>query len=319
MTSAKTPTGPSLLDLPNELLHQIAEHLPLSALAGWYYASSRPRGIVYRPLITTREAPSSPSSPKPATLTRTLKYPYSAYRTAVLYAACTSSHARILRDLVTTRAFNNHNTPLSPNNTLSTPLGAAMQNRHPIALRTLINAGASLHKFFSILEPAPTLLHTAVLADLLGAVKYICEARGRRGPRLLAPPELGGVDWRVGPELEGATAILLAAQLGSLRIVQYLIAQGARIDSAYADDNGRTPLWWAAWHGHVDVVQFFVDHLRARTGEQGDDVNRPLHIDDADFWDCTALRAAVLGGAMWRSRGFWLGVGRMGGGALRGQ
>ncbi|XP_055308011.1 ankyrin repeat domain-containing protein 29-like [Sitodiplosis mosellana] len=51
----------------------------------------------------------------------------------------------------------------------------------------------------------------------------------------------------------GATALMFAAQFGQLKMVRYLIHEGADID--HIDQNGRTPLILASSNGHTDVVK----------------------------------------------------------------
>lgn len=56
----------------------------------------------------------------------------------------------------------------------------------------------------------------------------------------------------------GRSALLLAVRdAGSLELVEYLHAQGARIDEP--DVNGRTPLSWAAARGRLALVRYLVE------------------------------------------------------------
>ena len=50
----------------------------------------------------------------------------------------------------------------------------------------------------------------------------------------------------------GRTPLQLAASVGSVPVVNRLIAAGADVDAA--DSRGRTPLHAAAWNGHLEVV-----------------------------------------------------------------
>ena len=52
---------------------------------------------------------------------------------------------------------------------------------------------------------------------------------------------------------DGTTPLFLAAQLGHLEVVQYLVQQGA--DKNKATNDGFTPLFSAALKGHLAVVQ----------------------------------------------------------------
>ena len=48
--------------------------------------------------------------------------------------------------------------------------------------------------------------------------------------------------------------LITAAREGHLDEVKSLVEQGAEVDKA--DENGKTPLYWAAQKGHLDVVRF---------------------------------------------------------------
>jgi ankyrin repeat protein len=62
-------------------------------------------------------------------------------------------------------------------------------------------------------------------------------------------------------DLDGRTALILAAGQGNSAIVQMLIDQKARV--AAADKNGGTALHWAAERGHAEVVRLL---LAAKAG-----------------------------------------------------
>lgn len=57
--------------------------------------------------------------------------------------------------------------------------------------------------------------------------------------------------------LDGRTALMNGAVIGSRAIVSYLLKQGADINMA--DDNGRTALMFASSRGHKDVVSMLLD------------------------------------------------------------
>lgn len=53
------------------------------------------------------------------------------------------------------------------------------------------------------------------------------------------------------------TALLWAADMGNLEVLQLLVARGASLDAV--DDNGLTALLWAADRGHVACVTALLD------------------------------------------------------------
>ncbi|MBT4856030.1 hypothetical protein HOM50_03885 [bacterium] len=56
----------------------------------------------------------------------------------------------------------------------------------------------------------------------------------------------------------GSTALIVAAQKGSLIIIQYLLAHGANI--SMGDRNQRTALWWAVHHEYFTLARYLVEH-----------------------------------------------------------
>jgi ankyrin repeat protein len=112
----------------------------------------------------------------------------------------------------------------------------------------------------------------------------------------------------------GYSALHTAAELRRTLAVQLLIGHRAEVDRKAL--NGSTPLFWAAYGGHVDAVQILLDagadvHIASREGTALDAAQRRGHTDvaeqvlvtmskSASSWDyanidMTAAHAASLG------------------------
>lgn len=82
------------------------------------------------------------------------------------------------------------------------------------------------------------------------AEAFMALVRGQHlSPKELATPLAGG----------GATALMLSCLHGSKEMVRYLLdTRLASVKERTA--NGREPLSYAAWNGHVDIIRFLVQH-----------------------------------------------------------
>ncbi len=58
---------------------------------------------------------------------------------------------------------------------------------------------------------------------------------------------------------DGETALMIAANAGSVEVVKQLIAHGADVNAAESR-KGQTALMWAAAEGHPDVVQVLIEN-----------------------------------------------------------
>ena len=99
-------------------------------------------------------------------------------------------------------------------------------------------------------------------------------------------PEMLELFLNQGGDVERNYSLLIAAQLGNPRIVEMLIWSMARLEMR-DPVKGRTPLMWAAAHGHTEAVEVLVDHdadVRAAT-DTGD-------FEDHD--DGTAIHLAIV-------------------------
>lgn len=63
----------------------------------------------------------------------------------------------------------------------------------------------------------------------------------------------------------GTTPLIEAAKKGYLEVVQLLVKQGAKTDTK--NDLGWSPIDWAAYYGHVNVV-FFLQSCMADQSEE---------------------------------------------------
>ena len=67
--------------------------------------------------------------------------------------------------------------------------------------------------------------------------------------------------------------MLAAAEAGDLKRVRALVAEGSDLD--VRDDNGNSPLAWAAHEGHPDVARLLLDRGASVDNEDGGS-NTPL-------------------------------------------
>ena len=86
--------------------------------------------------------------------------------------------------------------------------------------------------------------------------------------------------WWVPTPLHGVTPLHIASQFGHVEVMQYLLEHGA--DKEKANDNGATPLYVAAQYGYVATAQCLVEHGADK--------------DKADEYGTSPLSIAAKGG-----------------------
>lgn len=111
---------------------------------------------------------------------------------------------------------------------------------------------------------------------------FLAADNGRRDVMVFLLDEAFAAEFDVDADTGGGgnTALMLAAQCGSVESVTVLVQRGANVNKAA--DNGRTALIYAALEGHFEAVQCL--------GDLG------AHVEHADDWNTTAVIAACEGG-----------------------
>lgn len=148
----------------------------------------------------------------------------------------------------------------------NTPLIAAAMSGHSEAVKLLLEAGADKDKSIDVhgsFKGAFPLL----VATELEVVQLLCEA--------------GADKEKTGPM--GYTALLMAAQNGSLEIAQYLCA--AKADIERTRDGGRTPLSMAAGKGHLELVRFLCKAGANKDTPQKDGATPMYMATQRAHWD----------------------------------
>jgi ankyrin repeat protein len=167
-----------------------------------------------------------------------------------------------------------------------TPLLMAAKNGHEHIVRLLletgrINANARDSRGSEALECAAATGNEAIaqlLLDLgqvsrLSRPLFLDAERGYEAlVELFIETGKGDIDARYGPNDWDPTALSVAAQKGHFAIVHLLLGTG-QVNTETMSSNGRTPLFWAAVNGHLEVVglllmyaaEFEVEDLHGRT------------------------------------------------------
>ena len=137
------------------------------------------------------------------------------------------------------------------------PLHWAALNGRTDIVRLLISCGSNVNALAGD-QQAPA-LHWAICKGHLPAIAALIDC---------------GADWRLSDK-QGYNAVHIAAQNGQMMALLYLIeVAGADIDTR--DGFGRTPLLWAAYKGHDEVVDLLLT-LKADLELYDDSLRGPLH------------------------------------------
>lgn len=102
-----------------------------------------------------------------------------------------------------------------------------------------------------------------------------------------------GVDVNTKAEYEGTTALSLAAVAGKAKAVQFLLENGASIQTR--DKRGNSPLHGAAFMGHIEVVVTLLAN-GADVNFAGQDGDSPLDAASGAWNDKTASVVGLIGG-----------------------
>ena len=76
--------------------------------------------------------------------------------------------------------------------------------------------------------------------------------------------------------------LLNACRTGNMEVAQEMLREEVYINTWNKEEEGRTPLQYAAREGHVDIVKMLIEN--------------DAKVNATDFNDCTALHHAARGG-----------------------
>ncbi|GAW25509.1 hypothetical protein SAMD00023353_0800260 [Rosellinia necatrix] len=127
--------------------------------------------------------------------------------------------------------------PSNASGAVETPIGLAIENGHINVVRALLEHDSSL------VDHCRRPFVQAARRGLTEMVKFLCEAR---------------VDTSY-KDLLGQTALHKACIFGRMDLVEYLLDKGKAFVDA-KDKSDRTPLYFAAERGHLDVVNCLLQH-----------------------------------------------------------
>ncbi|WP_375327113.1 ankyrin repeat domain-containing protein [Candidatus Tisiphia endosymbiont of Nemotelus uliginosus] len=122
-------------------------------------------------------------------------------------------------------------------------------------------------------EEKLTLVHMAVLSQNIEGLKYLVLEQKCDVTKL---------------DVQGNSALHIAAQKSSVEVIKFLIDQGA--DPHAANNKAQTPLHIAASAGNNPVVQYLVQQHPGDVGKLDQDGNIPLHLAAANSKDSTAVK-----------------------------
>lgn len=209
------------------------------------------------------------------------------YKFTSVHVACQLGWRRCLAVLLDHKA-----SLLNDSGASETPVGLAIENGHIAIVRMLLNHDQSLKD-----HCCKPLIHAA-RRGLTEMIKFLCEVK---------------VDITYEDPL-GQTALHKACICGSNDLVEYLLNTG-RISVDAPDKSQRTPLYFAAERGHIDIVHRLLQHganknsldRRGETPLFKPAGNGHIKVVDLllkagtdatilDLWDRTPLRFAAMKG-----------------------
>ncbi|MDB4534428.1 ankyrin repeat domain-containing protein, partial [Vicingaceae bacterium] len=92
------------------------------------------------------------------------------------------------------------------------------------------------------------------ITEVSDQVVALCATGDEAGLQVLAS-EQGDIALRI--SAEDRTAICEAAKFGNLATLRLMLIAGFSVDTQ--DEQGFSPLHWAAWYGHIDSVNFLIE------------------------------------------------------------
>lgn len=104
-----------------------------------------------------------------------------------------------------------------------------------------------------------------------------------------------GADINAKDKTIGHTALINATINGDIKMVEYLVGAGAKVD--LGDDTKVTPLMYAAWYGHHDLVRYFLGKTRNRTIQDVDGEDALFNAVSGDTLDTKMMKILVDSGA----------------------
>lgn len=173
--------------------------------------------------------------------------------------------------------------------TKDTPLIRSLYYGDPIISKRLVHSGASLNvknnygqsPLFIALEKKQAELIDLFLSSGVEeglSTDYLFRAVSKQNPLGVLAMLKGGVDGNVSNE-KGNTPLIIAASLGDVQSVHYLITY--RVDLNAANKDGNTALIYAARYNHPDVIQ---ELLVPQTLQVPLDVNMQNHQGQTALW-----------------------------------
>lgn len=187
-----------------------------------------------------------------------------------LFVAAGCGHENVVRQLLDSGADLNEYNPKK-----GTALNAAAMGGHESVCKLLVERGADIRSRRSRIQYT---VEEAAHRGFVGIVNFFLAQGIDPTPKILASAAKGNlhgvVEQLIGQGISVKNTLRLAAEGGSLTIVQQLLDAGADVN--YHNDHDRAALVAAAASGHDSVVLMLLDH-KADINAQGAYWGTPLH------------------------------------------
>ncbi|KAL2810045.1 ankyrin repeat-containing domain protein [Aspergillus granulosus] len=262
----------NLLDLPGELILSIAYYLNAKQLSRFSRTSRHVHPLVM-PLLYRRNIKYSNASGVNKQLTP---------------LEVGSRWGSFFRNMEADLEEYAHPSTLTDPSGLPLPISVKIRARDKV-LSEFIKHGADINTLTEETrygQKEPLLFHAAHQRELASVILLIKH----------------GANPRVVSDYDKMTALHWAALGGCAKITRFLLCHGADVDISARDDEGRTPLHYAASYGHVAAIRILVEH-GADINAQDEEGNTPLHLmmmngkPAPDDWCIPALRVMFELGA----------------------